>query len=141
LKHRSRAPSPAAPTNGRRRRALVWTVVLAMICLVSSVKCGLPLQASDAQATAVVSGRVLSSPGTASPLMPMPQATGVAGMSVTISDAASGKILSSTVSGSDGSFRFMVPPGDYSLKGPGNPHLLHVGPGQQLEVNLQLPNP
>ncbi len=111
--------------------------------LLSSAGCGLPLQAfaAAAQPTAVIFGRVLSSPGTASPTMPMPQATGVAGMSVTISDAASGKILSSTISGSDGSFRFTVAPGDYSLKGPGNPHLVHVDAGQQLEVNLQLPNP
>ena len=113
------------------------------MCLVSSVRCGLPLQASiaAAQPAAVVFGRVLSSPGTVSREMPNPQPTGVAGVSVSISDFASGKTLSSTVSASDGSFRFTVPPGDYTVKGPGNPHSFHVDAGQQLQMDLYLLNP
>ena len=142
MKHRIHAPA-APTTERRRRRSLVWTIVLAVICLVSSVRCGLPLQASiaDAQPTAVVFGRVLSGPGTVLPDMPNPQPTGVARMSVSISEFASGKTLSSTTSGSDGSFRFTVPPGDNTVKGPGNPHLVHVDAGQQRQVDLYLANP
>ena len=94
------------------------------------------LQASDA--SAVVFGRVLSGPGTVSSLMPNPEPTGVAGMKVTISDLASGKTVSSAISGSDGSFRFTVPPGDYSVKGPGNPHSFRIDAGQHLQVDLLL---
>jgi len=64
----------------------------------------------------------------------------MSGMKVTISDA-SGKTVSSAVSGHDGSYRFTVPPGNYSVQGPDNPHLVHVDPGQQLQVDLYLPTP
>ncbi len=66
---------------------------------------------------------------------------GVPGVTVTVADALSGKIVSSAVSGGDGSFRFVLPPGDYAVKGRGNPHLVHVDEGQQLQVDLYLPNP
>jgi hypothetical protein len=140
LKHRIHAP--AAPTIERRRRPLlVWTMVLVVSCLVLSVRCAVPQTSNAAaQATAVVFGRVLSGPGMASP-MGVPQPTGVAGMKITISDFASGKTISTATSGSDGSYRFTVPPGAYSVKGPGNPHSFHVDAGQQLQVDLYILNP
>jgi hypothetical protein len=107
----------------------------------SSARCGLSLHDSDAaaQSTAVIFGRVLSGPGMASHNMAAP--TAVAGMNVTIADAASARTASTATTGNDGTFRFLVPPGDYSVKGPGNPHLVHVEPGQQLQVDLYMPNP
>jgi hypothetical protein len=100
----------------------------------------MPLRNSDAApASAVIQGRVLSAPGAPSPMMGRP--TGVPDVNVTVADALSGKVVSSALSANDGSFRFVVPPGDYAVKGRGNPHLVHVDAGQQLEVDLYLPNP
>jgi hypothetical protein len=129
----------AAPRSAWRWLAAAF--FLATACFVSSLRWGLSPHAGEvsAQAMSVVFGRVLSSPGMASPDMPKP--SGVPGTTVTISDAASGKAVASATTGNDGGFRFTVPPGDYSVKGPGNPHLVHVEPGQQFEVHLYLPNP
>ncbi len=134
-------PPAASTTDCRYRRSVLLTIVLAVACLISSARCGLSLHDSDAaaQATAVIFGRVLSGPGMASHNMAAP--TGVARMNVTIADASSSRTISTATTGSDGTFRFAVPPGDYSVKGPGNPHLVHVDPGQQLQVDLYMPNP
>ena len=56
-------------------------------------------------------------PGTISPSVPMSQPTRVAGMSVSISDFASGKTLSTTISGSDGSFASRCRPETIRSKG------------------------
>ena len=112
------------------------------LCLVMASGGGLgtPLRSCEAApAGAVIYGRVLSSPGAASRQMPPP--LGVAGVTVTLAAAATRKVISSAITGSDGSFRFEVEPGDYAVAGRGNPHLGHVDAGEQREVNLYLPNP
>jgi hypothetical protein len=109
------------------------------IWLIAGGGCDLSAQDSNAQGTAVIFGRVLSLPGMATE--PMPPPTPVAGRQVTVSPAAGGAVMASAISGSDGSFRFSLPPGDYSVGGVGSPHLVHVDPGQQLQVDLHLPNP
>jgi hypothetical protein len=116
--------------------------IVAAICFVIAAGCavGMPARTGDAApADAIVYGRVLSVPGMASPMMPAP--SGVADVKVSVADAASGTVITTARTGSDGSFRFVVAPGDYSIRGAGNPHLVHLDAGQQLEVNLYLPNP
>jgi hypothetical protein len=60
---------------------------------------------------------------------------------VTVTDLSSGKVVAAALTDADGGFRFSLPPGDYSLGGVGNPHLVHVSPGQQLQEDLRFPNP
>jgi hypothetical protein len=120
------------------RRCAGFVLAVMAIWLMS---CNLSSRDSNAaaQASAVIFGRVLSSPGMAT--QPMPKPIGVPGRVVTLAPAAGGALIATATSASDGSYRFTVPPGDYSVSGVGNPHLVHVDPGQQLEVNLFLLNP
>ncbi len=116
--------------------------VVAAICFVIAAGCavGMPARTGDAApADAIVYGRVLSVPGMPSPMAAAP--SGVSGIKVSIANASSGSVVETASTGSDGSFRFVVAPGDYSISGAGNPHLVHLDAGQQLEVNLFLPNP
>jgi hypothetical protein len=118
-------------------------LVAGISCLKSNTTGALLFFVSDASAqdTAVIFGRVLSGPGTMSQNMPAPSPRGVAGVNVSLSEFAGGKVISTAISGSDGSFRFTVPPGDYTIKGAGNPRSFHVDAGEQRQVDLQLPNP
>jgi hypothetical protein len=65
----------------------------------------------------------------------------MAGVKVTVTDLSDGKIVGTAVTGADGSFRIVVAPGDYSVSGVGNPHLVRLSPGQQLQIDLYSPNP
>jgi hypothetical protein len=123
----------------RMRRIAGLLFAIAGIWLIACGGCDLSARDSNAQGGAVIFGRVLSSPGMAT--QPMPRPIPVAGRQVTVSPAAGGGAIASATSGSDGSFRFSLPPGDYSVAGVGNPHLVHLDPGQQLQVDLHLPNP
>jgi len=49
------------------------------------------------------------------------------------------RIVATTVTGSDGSFRFVVAPGDYYLRGGGKSQFIHLDMGSQVEVDLSLP--
>jgi hypothetical protein len=141
--------TPPANRHPRGKRILGYVAaIFGVLLMVTSGSCSQSASdsssdsssgSSSASGDAVIFGRVLSSPGMASHEMAKP--SGVAGMTVTVSDAASSKVVSTTTSAADGSFRFTLAPGDYAVAGPGNPHLVHVDPGQQLEVNLHLPNP
>ena len=91
------------------------------------------------QAQAVIWGRTLSAAGAQSPRRPQPSP--MAGLKVTVTDLSDGKIAGTAVTGADGSFRIVVPPGDYSVSGVGDRHLVRLSPGQQLQVDLYSPNP
>lgn len=92
-----------------------------------------------AQSTAVIFGRVLAGQGMASPNMPPP--SGTPGVKVTVAEVSSAHVVGSAITVADGSFSFTVAPGDYSVSGVGNPHLVHVDAGQKVQVNLYLPTP
>jgi hypothetical protein len=66
---------------------------------------------------------------------------GVAGQNISAVDLASGKIVATTVTASDGSFALSVPAGNYSVQGPGQATLVRVKPGEAAEVELALPAP
>jgi hypothetical protein len=64
------------------------------------------------------------------------------GVKVTVTSLSDGKIVGTAVTGADGSFRIVVvAPGEYSVSGVGNPHLVRLSPGQQLQIDLYSPNP
>jgi hypothetical protein len=131
MKDRS-LPTTEYHSPGRTRSVLLALGVWLLACGPSS-------RGLNAQDTAVIFGRVLSSPGMAT--QPMPPPIPVPGRRVTVSPAAGGAVIASATSAKDGSFRFSLPPGDYSVAGVGNPHLVHLDPGQQLQVDMHLPNP
>ncbi len=123
----------------RARRTAGLLLAVVGIWLIAGGGCDLSARDLNAQGSAVIFGRVLSSPGMAT--YPMPPPNPVAGRRVTVSPAAGGAVIASAISGSDGGFRFNLPPGDYSVAGVGNPRLVHLDPGQQLQVDLHLLNP
>jgi len=66
----------------------------------------------------------------------------MAGVRVTVANMSDGKIVGTAVTGADGSFRIVVvAPGEYSVSGVGNSHLVRLSPGQQLQIDLYSPNP
>lgn len=123
----------------RGRRALGLLIAVIGIWLIACGGCDLSARDSNAQGSGVIFGRVLSLPGVHT--QPMPPPTPIAGRRITVSPAAGGAVIASAISGSGGGFRFSLPPGDYSVAGVGSPHLVHLDPGRQLQVDLHLPNP
>src|SRR5215470_18168723 len=93
---------------------------------------------AGSQAQAVILGRTLSAPGAQSRKRPQPSP--MAGVKVTVAKLSDGKIVGTAVTGADGSFSIVVAPGDYSVSGVGNPHLVRLSPGQQLQIDLYSPN-
>lgn len=116
-------------------------ILMGVFLVVSAGGCHLSGQdpQEGSQAQAVISGRTLSAPGAQSPERPQPSP--IAGVKVTVTNMSDGKIVGTAVTGADGSFSIVVAPGDYSVSGVGNPHLVRLSPGQQLQIDLYFPNP
>ena len=119
------------------RRLILMGMLLAVSAGGSCLYGQVPQAGSQAQA--VILGRTLSAAGAQSPRRPQPSP--MAGVKVTVTDLSDGKIVGTAVTGADGSFRIVVAPGDYSVSGVGNPHLVRLSPGQQLQIDLYSPNP
>ena len=119
------------------RRLILMGVFLAVYAGSSCLYGQVPQAGSQAQA--VILGRTLSAAGAQSPRRPPPSP--MAGVKVTVTDVSDGKIAGTVVTGADGSFRIVVAPGDYSVSGVGDRHLVQLSPGQQLQIELYSPNP
>jgi hypothetical protein len=85
----------------------------------------------------IIYGRLLAASGTPSREMAEPR--GVPGQQVAVLDPLSGNIVAKATTGSDGSFRLIVPGGDYLLVNGGTRQYLRVGPGEEIRLNLALP--
>lgn len=119
------------------RRLILMGVFLA-VCVGGGFLVSQVPQAGS-QAQAVISGRTLSAPGAQSPKRHQPSP--MAGVKVTVTNLSDGKIVGTAVTGADGSFSIVVAPGDYLVSGVGNPHLVRLSAGQQLQIDLYSPNP
>jgi hypothetical protein len=121
----------------------IWCLAGAAACFIagacldnSAARGGQPVSSSSG----VIFGHVLSGQGTISPLQPQ-HFTPLPGAKVTISDVHGHAVLAAATADADGGFSFTVPAGNYMVRGVGNPALVHVDPGQKVQVDLYVPNP
>ena len=63
------------------------------------------------------------------------------GVTVTVADISGSHVIATAITRAGGDFSFTLAPGDYSVRAAGNPHLVHVDPGQKVQVDLYLPTP
>jgi len=90
---------------------------------------------NSAPANGFIQGRLVAVPNAVRLVRTPPR--GVPRARIFLTEAATGKLLQQTLTASDGSFRFSVPPGNYLLMSPTAKMPAQVASGQTTPVVLQ----